>query len=113
MAMIVSSLVWMLCLSVISLAISAWVKWKPVARLIFLGLFFLMSAIGGVMTEMGGWRSGLVNFFEAHEVLATGLYGVSTHGTTMTWLALGWFASITVLATSLLFRRVRAHEVVV
>lgn len=112
-AMIVSSLVWTLCLSVISLAISAWVKWKAIARLMFLGLIFLTSSIGGVMQQFGGWRSSIINFFEAHELMSTGLYGVSTHGATMTWIVLGWFAALTILATSLLLRRVRAHEVVV
>ena len=43
MAIFVGSWIWILVLSLVALALSAWVKWKPVARLTLLIVFFVLA----------------------------------------------------------------------
>jgi ABC-2 type transport system permease protein len=41
--------VWILLLSLLALALSAWVKWKPAAGALMFGVFFVASAFGAVI----------------------------------------------------------------
>jgi ABC-2 type transport system permease protein len=52
------SWIWMLVLSMLALALSAWVKWKPVAGALLFGVFFVMggfaAAINGILRTRWG-----------------------------------------------------------
>ncbi len=52
------SLIWIVVLALLSLAISAWVKWRVVASAALIGLFFIPSAIGNVINELFMTRLG-------------------------------------------------------
>jgi len=54
----VGSMVWILVLSLLALALSAWVKWKPVAGALMFGTFFVMGAFGGAINEILRTRWG-------------------------------------------------------
>jgi ABC-2 type transport system permease protein len=45
-AFFVSSWIWILLLSLLALALSAWVKWKPAAGALMFGLFFVAAGFG-------------------------------------------------------------------
>ena len=45
-AIFVGSWVWILFLSLLALAVSAWVKWKPVARIALIVIFFVLMGFG-------------------------------------------------------------------
>jgi ABC-2 type transport system permease protein len=40
--------IWILLLALLALALSAWVKWKPVAGALMFGVFFVAAAFGEV-----------------------------------------------------------------
>ena len=112
--MIVTSLVWTVCLGMIALAISSVVKWRPVARIAFLAFFFISSALGTLMREVvfRDWRGGLANLFDAHEALSASLYGVSNYAAMPSWW-LPWlvFGTVTLVALRVVWKRVQAYEV--
>lgn len=113
MAAIASALVWIVCLSMMALAISACVKWKVVARLFFFGLVFLGSALAeAIHAIFGGWVGSLVSLSNAVEVLVMELYGVHTWHDMPVEAAAMVFLVITLIATVILTRRIRAVEIV-
>ena len=113
MAAIASALVWIVSLSMLSLAVSAWVKWKVIARLLFFALVFFGSALGAAIRGIfGGWAGSLVSLFDSVEVLITGLYGVDNWHRMPGWAAGTVFLTITLVSSILLTRRIRAFEVV-
>ena len=57
-ASIVTSLVWIVGLSLLAFAVSAYVKWKAVGRIAFFGILFFGSVLGGVITEIFGGGVG-------------------------------------------------------
>src|SRR5688572_4923965 len=51
-AMLVGSGIWILTISLIALALSAWVKWRPVAAAALFGVFFVSAGFGTVSNVM-------------------------------------------------------------
>lgn len=119
-AIIFSSLIWIAVLTLISLATSAWVKWRIVATAVTFGLFVLPpgfgEAINGVMRTNWGRVLNLPYLFE---VVLTNMLGapMETHGPfsseRIPQLA-AWVLLIGVCFASLalLNQRLRAREVV-
>src|SRR5580692_9527703 len=54
------SWVWILILSLLALALSAWVKWKPAAGALMFGVFFVASAFAAVINAVQRTRWGNV-----------------------------------------------------
>lgn len=106
------SWVWILVLSLSSLAISAWVKWKPWARIVFFGGFFTALAVGNMFNGLyGSWQGSLVNPFDLSRRIWDQLFGLESDlgvPVSLAWLVFGLFWTSCVL---LLFRRIRAYEV--
>jgi ABC-2 type transport system permease protein len=46
------SLVWIVTISLLSLAISAWVRWRPVAGALMVGIFFVGSGLGVLFDQI-------------------------------------------------------------
>lgn len=113
LASVVSSLIWIICLSMLSLAVSAWVKWKALARLFFFGFVWLSSALGAAIENIyGGWKGSIVSFIDSLDVMVSSLYGVTSSSSSMPSTASYlFFITVTVLATVLLARKIRAFEV--
>ena len=59
-ALVVGSWIWILLLAVLAIAISAWVKWRPVATGMLFGLFIVGEAFGKAIEEIAGFRWGKV-----------------------------------------------------
>ncbi len=48
---VAGSLIWLLLLSLLSLAVSAWVRWRIVATGLFVGLFFVSAGLGEAFNQ--------------------------------------------------------------
>ncbi len=112
-AIFAGSWVWILYLSLLALTVSAWVKWRPVARGALLVLFFAGRAVAEVLENLIGARWARV--FDAIEAILqvfANLFGIERESTlppSLAWLSLlGGIA----LFLFLLSRRLRAYEVV-
>ncbi|HJQ32380.1 MAG TPA: hypothetical protein VJ866_09380 [Pyrinomonadaceae bacterium] len=128
-----ASMVWIVLLSLLALAVSAWVRWRVVASGALLGLFFIPSAFGAAvnglfMTMMGNlispaalirnvWR-GLFGHFtrEVGRFTIEDAWGNRFADVVLRepplwacWLVLAFVCLVCVL---LLARKVRAYEVV-
>jgi ABC-type transport system involved in multi-copper enzyme maturation permease subunit len=117
-AAIVSSLCWIVSLSLLAFAVSAWVKWKAVARMFFFGIILLGSTLGQVIEQIfGGWGGNVVNLSAALEVIVAVLYDTDTSQIPVSsqmpfWAAAMVFLIVSGFAIIVLMRRIRAFQVV-
>jgi len=112
-AVFFSSVIWIVLLCLISLALSAYVKWRPVARLAYIGLFIVLSAVAGIVnflfkTDLGS----LLNIGDMIGVIWATLFGITSLTDVPAWSA--WMSILTFsgLCLLLLARKVKAYEVV-
>jgi ABC-2 type transport system permease protein len=106
-------LIWILVLSLIGLALSAWVKWKIAAGALLLGVFFAGAGFGSAIDSVMRTNVGaLIDLTQVVHTLQADLLRYDS-GTEMpvssAWLVLGITCA---LSLALLARRVRAFEVV-
>ena len=112
LALAATSLVWVGCLAMIALAISAWVKTRPAATLGFLGLFVVAEVSGDILeARFGGWVGSAFDLTDAVEVVGRTLYGISAESPLPAWAAWAMLLLSTIAAAAALFRRIRAVEV--
>jgi ABC-2 type transport system permease protein len=118
-AILAGSGVWILVMSLLALAISAWVKWKPVARITLLVLFFVLAGFGTVINETLDTRWGtLLNLGELIDVVWSSMFGLRESYLTggvrelPVWAAWCALAAACAAALGLLSKRIRAFEVV-
>lgn len=126
-----SALVWIVMLAFLSLAVSAWLKWRVVASGALLAIFFIPSAFGEIINALFLTRLGhLISLGAIMNSIWRGLFGLFQRQTGYmdgtrngqriqmafyepplwsSWLALGLLCVCCVL---LLMRKVRAYEVV-
>ncbi len=112
-SLVVVSMVWTLCMSVPMLAIAAWVKWKPWARIVFMGAILIGTAFGEFYKQFyDSWLGSMVVAFDVTAALSASVFG--TEGNVQMPDAAAWLAAAGLVAASaaLLYRRVRAFEVV-
>ncbi|HXO22009.1 MAG TPA: ABC transporter permease subunit [Thermoanaerobaculia bacterium] len=111
-AILASCWEWILVLSLLTLALSAWVKWKPVARIALLAVFFVTRGFGEAVDRVldTEWGS-LVSLGKLNEIVRADLFGTPLVSIPVwtAWLALGLVA---LACLAMLARRVRAYEVV-
>ncbi len=107
LAIFLSSAVTIVLLSLISLALSAYVKWKPLARLGMFGVFLVAGGLGTMINVMlrTDWGS-LINIGQCLAVVSASLYGVKP------WFGVPiWTAWLSVLASCVFFLGVLAHKI--
>jgi ABC-2 type transport system permease protein len=100
-------------LSLLALAVSAWVKWKPVARIVLLILYFVSTGFGRVMElALGTWWSELLSLRAVIDTVWAEMFAVEPP--TAMPAGAAWVALVagSLLSLALLARRVRAYEVV-
>jgi ABC-2 type transport system permease protein len=106
---------WILVLSLVSLAISAWVKWKPVARIAMLVIFLILSgfalAINQALDTQWGW---MLSLSTAMNNVWASLFGQEIDPHLAMPVAAAWvtLAAGCLISLWLLSRRIRAYEVV-
>ena len=112
-SLVLLSAVWTLCMSLPMLAIAAWVKWKPWARIVFMGAVLTGTAFGEFYKQFyDSWLGSMVVAFDVTDALSDAVFGVESPGempAAAAWVAV---AGLAALSASLLYRRVRAFEVV-
>jgi ABC-2 type transport system permease protein len=112
-SLILSALIWIAILSLLAMALSAWVKWRIVAGALLLAVLFFgagfAQAINGVMRTQSG------HFIDISYLMATvwtSLFRIDT-GRSMSsaeaWVALLIYCGV---CLALLVRKVRAYEVI-
>ncbi len=118
-ALVVGSWIWIVVLGFLALAISAWVKWRPVAGFLLLLLFFGGGLFAQIFRVL--FKSEWGNVFDLHHNVRNvwaQLYGSSapffwSPPTGLpgwaAWAALGALGAFSLL---MLRRRIRAYEVV-
>ncbi len=112
-ALLVGSAIWIVTLSLLSLAISAWVRWKPVAAAALFGVFFILPGMGQIINvtlevDFGDIFNIIMVFF----TIWAWLFQVSFRGDLTlveAWLALSGFCGLCLL---ILNRKLQAYEVV-
>ena len=112
-SLVVVSAVWTVCMSLPMLAIAAWVKWKPWARIVFMGAILTGAAFGSFYREFyDSWWGSMVVAFDVTAALSASVFG--TEGNVQMPAAAAWLAAVglAALSAALLYRRVRAFEVV-
>ncbi len=129
-AVLVGSFVWVTLITLISLASSAWVRWRPAAAGMLFALFFIPAGFGQVasevmQTEWGTllnavvvigtvWNSlFFINDPDRYELAARSL---NPHSNAIppipAWSAWLMVAALCAVSLLLLNRKIRAHEVV-
>ncbi len=112
-AILLSNVMWILLISLLALAISAWVRWKVVAGALLLLVFFMGAGLGAAInavmrTEKGAWLDiGSNNariWFELFRIRESQTITVQE----------AWIAQFVTLSFCLwlLWKKVRAYEVV-
>lgn len=113
MAYFVGHITWIVVISLLSLAISAWVRFKPAARGALFGIIFILAGFGEAVNAVTGTSIGdLIDLTLAIVNVVMSMFGGETQGKLP--IAMNW---LTLVATSLvsiwmLHRKLRAHEVV-
>ncbi|HKQ61442.1 MAG TPA: hypothetical protein VJS92_09115 [Candidatus Polarisedimenticolaceae bacterium] len=104
---------WIVVLCLLTLALSAYLKWKPLAQAALFGVFFVAMANGGLINVLfhTSWGS-LINLLDLLQVVWAGLFGVERQVDIPVWCA--WASLLAVCAGCLLLlaRKLRAYEVV-
>lgn len=105
--------IWILVLSLISLALSAYVKWKPVARLSLFLIFFVAGGMAGVINLMlrTDWGS-VINITDMMHVIWASLFGIEPLTTTPLWVAFLSPLLFCGVCLVLLARKLRPYEIV-
>ncbi|MFP5288488.1 MAG: ABC transporter permease subunit [Thermoanaerobaculia bacterium] len=113
-AIFVGSWAWILFLSILTLAVSAWVKWRPVARIALIVIFFVSMGFAGMIGEILDTSAGtLVAPWFVIGSIWGGLFDVPVDDF-MPSPGAAWVSLITgtLVCLWLLSRRIRAYEVV-
>lgn len=112
-SLVLSSLIWIAILSLLAMALSAWVKWRIVAGALLLAVMFFGAGFGQAVNAVMQTEWG--HFFNVAYLMGTvwnGLFRVDTqHAVPVAaaWVALLVYGAI---CLGLLMRKVRAYEVV-
>ena len=76
-AFTVGLLAWTLCLSMLALAISAWVKWRPAATLGLLGAYIVTTTLGDVLqSALGGRTASFLDLADAVQGISATLSAI-------------------------------------
>lgn len=112
-AVFLGSWIWILILSLLTLALSAWVKWRPIAGALLFGVFFVAAGFGKAINNIFYTRWGnLINMGELIDTVWSHLFGLPSRTAVPIWSAWVALLAICILCLGLLYHKVRAYEVV-
>jgi len=113
MAYFVGHITWIVVISLLTLAISAWVRFKPAARGALFGIIFILAGFAQAINAVTGTSVGdLIHLTRAIANVVMSIFGGPTQGNLP--IALNWFTLVATCAVSIwmLRRKLRAHEVI-
>ena len=112
-SLVISCLIWIVFLSLLAMALSAWVKWKIVAGALLLAVFFFgagfAQAINSVMRTEAGHFLSIVYLMGTVWRSLFGMDAERSMPVHQAWIALLAYCAI---CLALLVRKVRAYEVI-
>ena len=112
-SLFIGLMVWILLLSLLALALSAWIKWKIAAGGLVLGVFFAGAGFGSALNSVMRTKYGtLLNLTDVMFIVWSKLFKVPSDSgisTEAAWICIGVVCAICLW---MLVRRVRAFEVV-
>ncbi len=112
-AVFLGPMIWIVLLSLIAMAISAWIKWKTAAGAAILGVFFLGAGFGSAINAVLRTKYGsLINLTEVMRTLWSSLFREPLDSGLDTLDAWNALAVTCLVCLWLLFKKVRAFEVV-
>jgi ABC-2 type transport system permease protein len=112
-AIFAGSWVWILTLSLLSLAISAFVRWSLLARAAMFGILIVPAAMAAIVNEVFETKWGDVASLQAASAAVwLGLFGSDTERSIPAWAGATVLALVCAACIGLLARKVRAYEVV-
>jgi ABC-2 type transport system permease protein len=112
-SIVLSAMIWIVVLSLLATALSAWVKWRIVAGALLLGVLFFGAGFGQAVNAVMRTQSG--RFFDIGYLMTTvwsslfRIEGDRAMSALESWAALLIYCGI---CLALLVRKVRAYEVV-
>jgi len=112
-SLVVSSLIWIAILSLLSMALSAWVKWRIVAGALLLGVMFFGAGFAQAINAVMRTDSG--QFFNVAYLMGTvwnALFQVDAQHAIPVADALTALLIYCAVCLGLLIRKVRAYEVI-
>jgi len=112
-SLIVGSLIWIAILSLLAMALSAWVKWRIVAGALLLAVMFFGAGFGQAINAVLRTQTGyFLNLAYLMSTVWSDLFGIDSEH----WISVGdaWIALLLYcgICLFLLMRKVRAYEVV-
>lgn len=115
-ALLLGSWTWMLVVALLALALSAWVKWRPVAGLLFFGVFIVGAGFGAAVHGTLGVAWGhLFNLGLMLRLVWAALFDIEPLGLPTAlpplWAVWAALAAVALGCLGLLARKVRAFEV--
>lgn len=112
-AVFVGPVMSILMISIIALAVSAWIKWRAAASAAILGIFFVGAGFGGMINAVMHTHYGsLINLSELMNTIWAGLFRQTLDNGLETLDAWNALAAACAACLWLLFKKVRAFEVV-
>jgi hypothetical protein len=112
-ALFVGSWTWIVVLSLLTLALSALIRWPLAVRGVLLSLFLLLPGFGHAIYQGMGERWGLLlDLGTVFRTMLRGLFGLSVEGGPPLAGVWALLIGIALLSVVILARRLRAYEVV-
>ncbi len=109
----IGSLAWIIVLTLLALALSAWVKWRLAASAALFGCYLIPAAIGQIVNNTFDTQWGnLIKLFDLFDSIWTSLFYRVASTDIPAWSAWTMLALICAVCVLLLKRKVRAYEVV-
>lgn len=112
-AILLGAWIWILVISLLALALSAWIKWKLAARALLLAVFFIGAGFGQAINEVLRVRWGtLLDLAQLMGAVGCGLFRIRSEIGIAPQDACNMLLAICAACLALLARKVRAIEVV-
>lgn len=111
--LLLGSMIWITVVSLLALAITAWVRWKPLSRAAIIGVFLFPRAIGRTIDSLLDVRwGGLIDLHLANESVWYPVMGLERVGLPSPAAAAGVLLLASLIALIALWRKIRPFEVV-
>jgi len=111
--LLLACLIWILVLSLLALALSAWVKWRVVAGAALLGIYFFGAGLGQAINFVLRTQYGsLLDFMELHLIVWNGLFRLAPPPLALEFEAWAVLGGLALASLALILRKVRPLEVV-
>ena len=112
-AIVFGFLAWIVLMSLVALASSAWVKWRIIAGALVLGFFFILAGVAEMVNAILRVNFGtLLNPTRSMYIIWSAILGVDAPNGPDAWECLSVLAGLVVVLAMILERKLRPVEVI-